>query len=89
MKKYAIKDRITNVMTGETREYFTGKDDYIHDDLYWVDGYTRKSFAEKKIANEIKFLSSMNGGKKIDEQRCIESNIWFHTYEIIEIDCGC
>lgn len=89
MKKYAIKDRITNLMNGEIREYFTGKDGYIHDELKYVEPYQRIFFAEKNIANEIRFLSNTNGGKEIDERRCIESEIWFHTFEIIEIDCGC
>lgn len=87
MIKYALKDTITDNRNGETNVYFSGKDGYIHDELTYVDAYTRKHFVERKIKNEISFLSAMIGGKYIDERHCIESKYWEHEFEIVEIEC--
>lgn len=76
MKKFIIKDTITNLETKEKLVYFTGKDDYVHDDIYFVDGYSRKHFAEQKIQRELNWY----GGN-------IESKKWLHEYEILEISC--
>lgn len=88
MKKYIIKDTITNQETKEIQVYFMGKDGYIHDEqtFYWCDGYKRRCDAEKKIAKEIKWFSGIHG-QTIDSKHCIEGKKWYHEYEILEISC--
>lgn len=86
MKKYVIQDTITNKETNEVQTYFTGRDGYVHNDLCFVDGYVKKSYAEKKIAHEIKWFSGMHG-EKIDDMHCIEGGKWYHEYQILEIEC--
>ena len=89
MKKYIIQDTITNKETNEVQIYFTGRNGYVHDEdsFYWCDGYTRRCYAEKKIAHEIKWFSGIHG-QAIDDMHCIEGDKWYHEYKILEIECG-
>ena len=83
MKKYVIKDTITNIETGHQEICYTGVDRYVHDDPMYADGYSKRGFAERKIKIEIDTFYHF---KRIDEFIAIESNTWVHRYEIVEID---
>lgn len=82
MKKYVIKDTITNIKTGQQDVCYTGVDGYVHSELMDADGYSKRGFAERKIKIEIDGFHF----KKIDGTTAIESNTWEHRYEIVEID---
>ena len=87
MKKYIIKDTLTDIETGVELIYFLGKDGYVHDEssFYWCDGYKRKGFALKKIESDILFYIRFCKGKLIKNMVCEESGRWVHHYEILTI----
>lgn len=81
MKTYIIKDRIINIKTGDIRDYYFGKDGYLHDFdcLEYCDGYLSIKGAYNRIKNEFKSYI-----RKLDDMHGIESDNWLHIYEIIE-----
>ena len=86
MKKFVIKDIIHNTKTGETFTCYTGIDGYVHDEPEDADGYKSAKVAQKKIDREKAWYLHHMGGAVINEKSIIESNIWIHTYSIVEVE---
>lgn len=82
MKTYIVKDTIINLKTKEIQTYYFGKDGYVHDELDYVDGYTRPVYAQDRIKREVTWY------EKLNDNHALESNNWLHIYNIIEYEKG-
>lgn len=81
--KYAVKNTCYEASNPEKPHgvYFFGKDGYVHNDTFFLEGWKARRFAEAFIARE------MNGFnvKQVSENVNIENKRWVNVYEVVEL----
>ena len=95
MKKtmYLEKSTIMNLINGEVKIYYRGKDDYVRTEPHYCEPWSRRRFAEKAVEDSIRFETEDRDAEKINDCTYITGRqdnpriwFWLSRFEVMEFD---